>query len=129
VSDIQDAHGDPALEALTTLSEAATVGAGELHLLGDELSEMRQRRQRGWSWRRIMASSASANPLSAIATIVARLGRTSGTFRRAAACALREEGMRVTDIASLLGVTRQRITSLTRPRLRQSNSGAQKTPY
>ena len=117
MSDIEDAeHDDPALEALTTLSEVASASADELNIVGGELSSMEQRRRRGWSWRRILSSGASASLLSDVARIVATLGGASGAFRRTVTQALQKEGMQIKDIASLLGVSRQRISAVIRPR-------------
>jgi hypothetical protein len=50
------AHRDAALEALTTLSEVASASVAELNVVGDELTMMKQRRRRGWSWRKILSS-------------------------------------------------------------------------
>jgi hypothetical protein len=111
-----DTEQDPALEALTTLSETVTDSARELDHLGNELTNMKRRRTRGWSWRRTFASGTPVNPLSGIARVVADLGRASGAFRRAMARSLRAEGMQVTEIATILAVTRQRVTALIRPR-------------
>src|ERR1700688_812330 len=115
--DTEDAeHDDPALEALTTLSEVASASADELNVVGDELSSMKQRRRRGWSWRRILSSGSSASLLSDVARIVANLGGASGAFRRTVAQALQKEGMQLKDIASLLAVSRQRISAVIPPR-------------
>jgi hypothetical protein len=111
-----DREQDPALEALTTLSEAAAASARELTLLDHEFAAMRRRRYRGWSWRQIFASARSAEMLSCAARIVAHLGRATGGFRRAAARALRSEGMQVVQIAALLEVSRQRVSALVRPK-------------
>ena len=115
MADTTDAEqGDPALEALTTLSEVASASATELNVVGDELIAMKQRRRRGWSWHRILSSSSSLLP--DLARIVANLGGASGAFRRTVARALQQEGMQVKEIASLLAVTRQRVSALIRPR-------------
>jgi hypothetical protein len=107
---------DPALEALTTLSETVAHSARELNHLGNELTNMKRRRNRGWSWRKTFASGTPVNPLSGIARVVSDLGRASGAFRRAMARSLRDEGMQVTEIATILAVTRQRVSALVRPR-------------
>lgn len=115
---------DPALEALTTLSETAEASARELDHLGNELTAMERHRKRGWSWRRTLASSNSLNPLSRVAKVVSDLGRASGAFRRAIARSLRSEGMQITEIATLLAVTRQRVSALihTAPKLHADHS-------
>ena len=116
MSDIKDAEqGDPALEALTTLSEVASASATELGAVGDELIAMKQRRRRGWSWHRILSSSSSSSLFSDLARTVTKLGSASGAFRRTAARALQKEGMQIKAIASLFAVTRQRVSALIRP--------------
>jgi predicted transcriptional regulator len=47
---------------------------------------------------------------------LANLGQAIGAFRRALASTLRTEGMRVTEIASLFEVSRQRVSALVRPK-------------
>jgi hypothetical protein len=110
------AEEDPALQALDTLSVTAESSARELHHLGNELVAMKRRRKRGWSWHRTLVSSAALNPLAAVARIVSDLGRSSGAFRRALARSLRDEGMQVSEIATALAVTRQRVSALIRPK-------------
>jgi predicted transcriptional regulator len=43
------------------------------------------------------------------------MATASSRLRRAQAAALREEGLTVQDVATLFGVTRQRISNLLRP--------------
>jgi galactokinase/mevalonate kinase-like predicted kinase len=107
---------DPALEALSTLSDVATSGAEELTSLGDNLAVMGQRRRRGWTWRRILSSTDAAGVLAGVAKVASSLGAASGSMRRALARGLRVEGMRVGEIADLFDVSRQRVSALVRPR-------------
>jgi hypothetical protein len=110
---------DPTLNAITALSEAVVSSADDLKLVDQELKTMRRRRLRGWSWRRIVAASGSVNPLGVTIRIAATLGQSSGVFRRTLALALRQEGMKVTEIASLFAVSRQRVSALVHPRRRK----------
>lgn len=111
-----DARSDPALEALTTLSAVAARSAHDLNAVNDDLLAMQRHRHQGWSWHQIMsASQGPDSPLSAMARIVGDLRHASAEFRRALARALRVEGMRISDIGSLLHVSRQRVTALLRP--------------
>jgi predicted XRE-type DNA-binding protein len=105
---------DPALGALSALSDVAESSATSLTRLGDELSIMRRRRKRGWSWRRIVSADDSPNPMSIVTRIINNLGRASSELRRALARALRNEGLQVTEIAGLFGVSRQRVSALFR---------------
>jgi hypothetical protein len=118
MTDTQNTANDAAIRALTTLSEAAASSANNLVDVHDELADMGRRKRQGWSWRQILSSDGwtTANPLSGVTGIVANLARAAGEFRRALARGLRNEGMRVSDIASLFDVSRQRVSALTRPR-------------
>ncbi len=114
-AEARDVKNDPALRALTSLSEVAAAGANELQALDADISTMKGQRRRGWSWSRIISAAGSPNPLSIVTRIASDLSRANGALRRALARALRDEGMQLTDIARLFGVTRQRVGALLRP--------------
>jgi predicted XRE-type DNA-binding protein len=107
---------DPAVIALTTLSDMAASSAEDLIGLNEDLAVIRNHRIRGWSWHRIISDANTPNPLALLTTIAANFARTSGGFRRALAVGLRKEGMQVTEIAALFGVSRQRVSALIRSR-------------
>jgi len=107
---------DPVVAALTNLSEVAASSADDLLGLNEDIAMLHNRRRRGWSWNRIISDEDSPNPLSALTAIATNFARASGGFRRALALGLRKEGMQVTEIASLFGVSRQRVSALIRPR-------------
>jgi hypothetical protein len=107
---------DPVVIALTALSNIAASSADHLIGLNEDLAVIREHRIRGWSWHRIVADADSTNPLPLLTTIVTNFARASGGFRRALAVGLRKEGMQVTEIAALFGVSRQRVSALIRPR-------------
>ena len=111
-----EAQEDPALKALSTLSEVTLRSVDDLTAITDELAAMQRRRRRGWSWQRILSSAPAPSPLTAVAGIASNLGRASGDFRRALIRALRSEGMRITEIATLLEVSRQRVSALVHPK-------------
>ncbi len=114
MADLQDLEEDPALEALAALSEAAVSGIDGLTEVNEKLGAVRRRRCRGWSWRRIVSSTEMVDALSCVARLAAELGRASGEFRRLLARMLRHEGLQVTAIGRLLGVSRQRVSALVR---------------
>ena len=62
---------------------------------------------------------AAITTLSAVASSSAD---ASGAFRRALAVGLRKEGMQVTEIAALFGVSRQRVSALIRPRRQEEDA-------
>jgi hypothetical protein len=115
---------DPAVIALTTLSDIAASSAEDLIGLNEDLAAIRNHRIRGWSWHRILADTNTPNPLALLATIAANFARASGGFRRALAVGLRKEGMQVTEIAALFGVSRQRVSALIRPRHQEETEQA-----
>jgi hypothetical protein len=116
VADSGDSPEDPVVAALTNLSEVATSSADNLMGLNEDIATLHSRRRRGWSWNRIISDEESPNPLSSLTAIATNFARASGGFRRALAVGLRKEGMEVTEIASLFGVSRQRVSALIRPR-------------
>jgi hypothetical protein len=111
------AEEDVALQALDTLSEVTSASIDGLTEVQSQLAQVRRRRRRGWTWRRI-ASSDDVSPLASATGIAANLAVASGEFRRSLAHALRNEGMQLTKIGPLLDVSRQRVGALLRPRKR-----------
>jgi hypothetical protein len=75
---------------------------------------LRQNRLDGWTLRRMMAEAGSPSSLSLMTNIAASLARACGGFRRALALGLRQEGLQVTEIATLFEVSRQRVSALVR---------------
>jgi hypothetical protein len=107
---------DVALDALDTLSDVAATSIEGLTEVQTQLAQVRRRRRRGWTWRRIVSSEDSPKPLEKVTAIAANLAIASAEFRRGLAHSLRNEGLQLTKIAPLLEVSRQRIGALLRPR-------------
>jgi hypothetical protein len=107
---------DPVVMALAVLSDVAASSAGDLISLNENLAALRNHRVRGRSWHRIISDDDSPNPLPSLTMIATNFARASGAFRRALAVGLRKEGMQVSEIAALFGVSRQRVSALIRPR-------------
>jgi hypothetical protein len=107
---------DPVVAALAALSDVAASSANDLISLNEDLAALRNHRVRGRSWHRIISEGDSPNPLPTLTTIATNFARASGAFRRALAVGLRKEGMQVSEIAVLFGVSRQRVSALIRPR-------------
>jgi hypothetical protein len=112
---------DPVVVALTTLSEVAASSADDLISLNEDLAALNNHRARGRPWHRIISDLDSPNPLATLTTIATNFARASGAFRRALAVGLRKEGMQVSEIAALFGVSRQRVSALIRPRRQGEN--------
>jgi len=119
----QETQKDPVLTALTSLSDVAQSGAGDLVDINQDLAQMRQHREQGWSWRRIVSDGEVLGSLSLLTKIASDLARGIGGLRRALAVGLHREGMQVTEIASLFEVSRQRVTALIRPRDADERAG------
>jgi hypothetical protein len=107
---------DPVVAALVALSDVAVSSADDLISLNEDLVALRNHRVRGRSWHRIISDVDPPNPLPSLTTIATSFARASGAFRRALAVGLRKEGMQVSEIAALFGVSRQRVSALIRPR-------------
>jgi hypothetical protein len=107
---------DPVVAALVALCDVAVSSADDLISLNEDLVALRNHRVRGRSWHRIISDVDPPNPLPSLTTIATNFARASGGFRRALAVGLRNEGMQVSEIAALFGVSRQRVSALIRPR-------------
>jgi hypothetical protein len=112
---------DPVVVALAALSDVAASSADDLISLKENLAALRNHRVRGKSWHRIISEGDSPNPLPSLTMIATNFARASGAFRRALAVGLRKEGMQVSEIAALFGVSRQRVSALIRPRPQGEN--------
>lgn len=103
---------DPATDALDHLADVAKSSAAELHDVENGLHQMSERRQRGWTWRQIIATSDGTSVLAHCTRITATLASAMGAFRRGLATSLHREGMPVTSIAEVFEVSRQRVSTL-----------------
>ena len=112
---------DPVVVALALLSDVAASSADDLISLNENLAALHNHRVRGRSWHRIISDVDSPNPLPSLTVIATNFARASGAFRRALAVGLRKEGMQVSEIAALFGVSRQRVSALIRPRRQGEN--------
>jgi hypothetical protein len=95
-------------EAANTLEEAAaqtTTAARHVRGLGRE-------RMRGRSWREVLSRRAARNVLEPVAAATTQLSAAAGRLRRAIVNALLADGLRVKQIADVLGVSHQRISRI-----------------
>lgn len=107
-------HDDPALHALRALDEAMERTIVELTDARLRIQRLFVERSDGREWRDI--SETAERPL-VVETVTAALDRLSiagSRFRRAQARALHQSGLSMDGVASLFGVTRQRVSALLR---------------
>jgi hypothetical protein len=74
------------------------------------------RRMAAQSWRSIVESEPRPLVVETLTVALERLSGCGSKFRRAEAAALHRDGMSIEVIASLFGVTRQRVSALLRTR-------------
>ena len=100
-----------ALEALV-----AEIGGVQDRLEGarERARELLDARLRGRSWEEIVVAEERPLIVEQISSAMTTLARAGGGWRRAEAEALRAEGMSINRIATLFGVTRQRVSALLR---------------
>jgi hypothetical protein len=113
-TETETAESDAALDALEHLSDVTNSSIEGLTEVNVQLDSALRRLGQGWSWHRIVSSTDLAGCMAALASIGASLARAGGGFRRSLAQALRDEGIRVTEIGGFLAVSRQRVSALLR---------------
>ena len=105
---------DPVVTAIDKLTEAIEANARDERLLARRLQRLRNGREKGRSWRRLLDSEPEPGALVILGGILARMSVASGGMRRALAHAVHAEGESVADIARRFGVTHQRVSTILR---------------
>src|SRR4051794_26997676 len=108
--------GDDALAALCELDAAMACSISELSRSRERIADLRQQRAHGKSWRELVTTADRPLVVESLTTVLERLNAVGGRFRRAEAHALHSDGLSMERIASLFGVTRQRVSALLRDR-------------
>jgi hypothetical protein len=103
-----------ALHALEALAVALEQNAEEERLLTHRIRELTAGREEGSSWHEALAAQGDPDTVQLMSSVLGRLSRSSGAFRRALVLALREEGVSIPAIARMFGVTHQRVSNLLR---------------
>ena len=85
-------------------------------MLSARAARMRAARAGGAPWREVVDGEERPLIAEMLTDTISRFESAGTRFRRAKARALHEEGMTMDQIASLFGVTRQRISVLLQPR-------------
>jgi DNA-directed RNA polymerase sigma subunit (sigma70/sigma32) len=80
----------------------------------DRIAHVVSAREAGASYREIVSSEPGKLLVEMLTEAAKTLDAAGGTVRRAEARALHDEGMTMDEIATLFGVTRQRVSALLR---------------
>lgn len=110
-------QGDDAGHAVDELRAQLVVTIGELQSAADRLEHLVRLRAAGRSWTDIVSQEDRPLIVETITGALDALGAVGGRFRREEALALRREGLSITRIGQLFGVSRQRISVLVREHL------------
>jgi hypothetical protein len=107
---------DSVMNELDSVLAAIEQARTRMALIEARATEIRERRAAGQSYAEIVPSEQQPLVVGLLAEMIALLHEASGRFRREEARALHAEGVTMDEIASLFGVTRQRISEVLRPR-------------
>jgi hypothetical protein len=106
--------GDPEgeLAALDSLAEIADENARDDRRLARGIRQLRAGRAKGRSWRDLLAGDRRPGVLVLVSRMLGRLTDASGRLRRVLAHGLHLEGATIAAIATLFGVSHQRVSAL-----------------
>ncbi|MGY1691085.1 hypothetical protein [Geodermatophilus sp. SYSU D01105] len=108
---------DTAIEALSTLVTALDSCIDELRCARDRAEQLLAERRDGRRWLDIVTEERRPLVVEQISSVMSVLATVGGTWRREQAHALQSEQVSINRIATLFGVTRQRISALLRDRV------------
>jgi hypothetical protein len=103
---------DDVHDSLEVVLEAVTQSQLRLSRIEVRAGEIRQLRAEGRSEAEIVTREDGPLVVELLSETIALLHAASGPFRRDEARALHDEGVTITRIASLFGVTRQRVSEI-----------------
>lgn len=104
------------LDALDDLVAALRTDAELNRAMLKRADALRRMRRRGLPYRDIVTAEARPLIVEILRESQQRVATAGSRFRRAEAAALRAEGLTLDEIATLFGVTRQRVIALLRDR-------------
>jgi hypothetical protein len=113
-------HDQPAGEALERLIACIDSSVAELQRARSRAELLLEQRRAGRPWLELVTEESRPLVVERISAVLASLARAGHTWRREEAAALRREHVSINRIATLFGVTRQRISAL----LKENGSGA-----
>ncbi len=105
---------DDVLNALNELESVLRENAESERMLFQRIAEVRLARENGKDWKAILAAEDDPGTVQLVSTVLRRQSEASGYLRRSLVVALRAEGQSIPSIASLFGVTHQRVSNLLR---------------
>lgn len=105
---------DPAVEALTDLIGCIDASIDELQRARVRAEHLLAERAVGRPWLQMVTHEARPLVVESISVVLASLAKAGHRWRREEAAALQREQVSINRIASLFGVTRQRISALLR---------------
>lgn len=105
---------DQTLAALDRLLLAIDETEADLRLIRQRAAHIKAERKAGTNWVDLVSAEQQPLIVKLLGLVHDRLNTAGVEWRRLEAAALHAEGMSMEDIASLFGVTRQRISTLLR---------------
>lgn len=105
-------HRTEAFDRLEQLDEAIAGTIEDLLTARTRIKALVDQRESGAGWVEMVRQEDRPLVVELVTRSLASLSDSGGKFRRAQAEALRQEGLPMTKIAVLFGVSRQRISSL-----------------
>jgi hypothetical protein len=109
-------ESDTAHEALSALDVVLDRAITELQAARGRLWHVMEKRNAGAPWREIVDAEERPLLVESLSRVLDQLSIGGSKFRRAQAQALYAEGLSMERVASLFGVTRQRVSALLRDR-------------
>jgi hypothetical protein len=103
---------DDILDAIDAVVEGLTANTARNLAALARMEQIREQRRSGWTYTEIVETAKRPLVVELLTTNISVLNRLGHRLRRAEAQVLRREGMTVTHVARLFGVSRQRITAL-----------------
>lgn len=108
------AGSDPTLVELDRLIEALEQNVDTVEAIRRRAEQLRRQRAAGEAWSDIVGAESRPLVVELLSANLARLSEVGSRFRRAQARALYDEGVTMDRIATLFGVSRQRVSALLR---------------
>ena len=105
---------DPTLDALEALGHALEEMTKDQELLQERLRALQRQREEGRLWRDIVSEGDAPGTMLVVSRMLVCLAKASGELRKELVDNLRREGVSISTIARLFGVTHQRVSNLLR---------------